>query len=175
MDKRYSDSLFPIGIGASFLLTLVIVLAAGTIVGLIIENKYGNMQRFGIVPMIIVLLIFLGGPIVYNKKKSRFEKGKQVLEKLDRIGMIQGLRGAFFRILVYEQGMEIRAFYHRYYIPFEKIDCISVQKGKVYAKLNILTDIEGAPNYIYSDGKEFLKLTSFIEELYRQNTDRLRA
>ncbi|MDF1592404.1 MAG: hypothetical protein P1P89_12885 [Desulfobacterales bacterium] len=106
MDKKYSDSLFPIGIGASFVWTLVIMLIAGAMAGFPLGDKH-NFKQLGGVPLLIIFLVLLVGPILYNRKISRFQKDKWVLGQFDGIGMIQGLRGAFFRLFVYEDGMEI--------------------------------------------------------------------
>jgi uncharacterized membrane protein len=119
MHREYSDSIFPFGIGASFIISLVGLLLAGSLIGVFLGPllvQKGFEQGGGIILLIIVLVIIVG-PIIYNKRISRFEKEKTVLKVIDHFGMIQGLRGAFIRLLLYEEGLEIRAFYHRYFIP----------------------------------------------------------
>jgi len=168
MDKQYSDSIFPFGIGASFFSALAIMMFAGVIAGFLLGDKQ-DFRQLGGIPLLIIFLSLLAGPLLYNRKKSRFQVNKVILEKFDGIGTIQGLRGAFFRLLLYEQGVEIRAFYHRYYIPFTKINTASIEKGYFNNRLNIVTGISGVPEYIVSSGKQFLSLAFHIEKKAKAN------
>jgi hypothetical protein len=169
MNKEYSDSIIPIGIGASFVSALVMMLSASAIVGFLLREKI-NFPQLGGVFLLIIFSVLLIGPILYNRKKSRFEQGRSVLNRYDGIGIVQGLRGALFRLLVYEKGIEIRAFYHRYYIPFNKINRASIEEGYFNNRLNIVTGIDGVPDYIVSSGKEFLSLAFLIEKKAKSNT-----
>lgn len=162
MKNKYSDSLIPLGIGTSYLLFLAILMLAGTGVGYFFKDKHAFPQAGGIILLIIfVILVLL--PILYNRKKSPFEKNRVVLGKYDGIGIIQGLRGALFRLIIYKDGIEIRAFYHRYYIPFNKMKRVRIDEGYTSKRLKIETGISGIPNYIVSSGKEFRKLLELIE------------
>ena len=163
MDKRYSDSLFPTGIGASFFSALVIMLSAGAIVGFFWGDRH-HFEQPGGVFLLTIFLVLLAGPILYNKKKSRFELKRSVLDTHDGIGTIQGLRGAMFRLIIYGEGFEIRAFYHRYYIPFESIEKVSIEKGYISQRLNFMNAIDGAPDYIIASGQKFQDLASLIEK-----------
>lgn len=163
MNKEYSDSIFPMGLGASFISTLVVMLSASAILGLFLSDKI-DFPQLGGVFLLIIFLVLLVGPIFYNRKESRFERERFVLKRHDGIGILQGLRGALFRLLVYEKGIEIRAFYHRYYIPFDRINSASIEEGYFNCRLNIVTGIDGIPDYIVSTGKQFLSLAFLIAE-----------
>lgn len=141
---------------------------AGAMAGFLLGGKH-NFQQLGGIPLSIIFLVLLAGPILYNRKKSRFEIDKAVLEKFDSIGTIQGLRGAFFRLLIYKKGLEIRAFYHRFYIPFNKINRVSIEEGYFNNRLNIVTGIDGVPDHIVSSGKQFLSLAFLIEKKVKSN------
>jgi hypothetical protein len=171
MHREYSDSIFPFGIGASFIISLVGLLLAGSLIGVFLGPllvQKGFEQGGGIILLIIVLVIIVG-PIIYNKRISRFEKEKTVLKVIDHFGMIQGLRGAFIRLLLYEEGLEIRAFYHRYFIPFEKIDGVSIERLLFDKRINIKTTITGVPKFITLPEKQLSGLTSIIQNKIRYN------
>ena len=169
MNKEYSDSLYPFGIGTSFIITLLSIMLGGALIGVFLEQGSFLKQSGGGIILLIIFLVILVGPIIYNKRVSRFEKGRTVLKKLDDIGIIQGLRGALFRLVLYEEGLEIRAFYHRYYIPFARIDGVSIEKGYFSKRLNIVAKIEGVPDYIVSSNKQLLEFALFVESKIRSN------
>jgi hypothetical protein len=107
--------------------------------------------------------------MIYNKRVSRFEKGKNPLEIIDHFGIIQGLRGVFIRLLLYEEGLEIRAFYHRYYIPFDKIDGVTIERILFCNRINIKTKIEGVPGFLTLPDKQLSDLASIIQNKIEQN------
>jgi hypothetical protein len=169
MNREYSDSLFPFGIGASFIISLLALLLAGSLIGVFLGPflvQKGFEQGGGIILLIIVLVIMVG-PIIYNKRISRFEKERTALKIIDHFGMIQGLRGAFIRLLLYEEGLEIRAFYHRYFIPFGKIDGVSIERLLFDKRINIKTTITGVPEFITLPEKQLSDLTSIIQNKIR--------
>lgn len=122
----------------------------------------GFKQGGGIILIIIVLVIIVG-PIIYNKKISRFEKERTPLKIIDHFGIIQGLRGTFIRLLLYEEGLEIRAFYHRYYIPFDKIIGVSINKLLFEKRISIKTTITGMPEFLTLPEKKLSDLDSIIQ------------
>ena len=168
MDKRYSDSLFPFGIGTSFTLTLIMLLLSGTFMGFAFQDHI-NINQFGAIPLFIIFVVLLVGPMIFIRKQSRFEQDKKVIAAYNGIGTIQGLRGVSFRLRIYERGFELRAFYHRYYIPFQRIDSILIQKGLFINRMDIVSDIDGIPEYIISSQKDFLPLIYMIEEKVKSN------
>ena len=97
--------------------------------------------------------------------KSPFQRDKTILITYDGIGTMQGLRGALFRLILYEEGIEIRAFYHRYYIPFEKIKNIVIEKGYISKTFNIDSEIKGVPKTIVSVDKKFWEFAEKIEKM----------
>jgi len=166
IENKYSDSLIPFGIGTSFFLILVMLLLAGSTVGYFLKDYETFPQSGGIILLIIFVFLLLL-PVPYNRRKSPFEKNRVVLGKYDGIGVIQGLRGALFRLIVYEEGIEIRAFYHRYYIPYETIKKVIIEDRYFSKRLTIDTEIAGVPDYIVASDKKFAELAYIIEKKIR--------
>jgi hypothetical protein len=86
------------------------MLIMGSVAGYLLKDQI-NIQQFGGIPLIVIFTVLLVGPMLFIKRKSRFETDKAVVATFDGIGTIQGLRGALFRVLIYEEGIEIRALY----------------------------------------------------------------
>jgi|LQYC01.1.fsa_nt_gi hypothetical protein len=171
MNREYSDSLFPSGIGVSFIITLLALLLGGLLAGVFLGPflaKKGFEQGGGII-LLLIFLVIMVGPIIYNKRISRFEKERTALRIIDHFGMIQGLRGVFIRLLLYEEGLEIRAFYHRYFIPFGKIDGVSIERLLFDKRINIKTTITGMPEFLTLPEKQLSDLTSIIQNKIRYN------
>ena len=166
MNHKYSDALFPWGIGASFVTALLALIFGGALVGVFL-GPYLDQKNFkqggGIILLVIILMIVVG-PMIYNKRVSRFEKKKKPIKIIDHFGIIQGLRGTFIRLLLYEEGLEIRAFYHRYYIPFEKIDGVSIERILFCNRINIKTRLEGVPGFLTLPDKQLSDLASIIQK-----------
>ena len=114
--------------------------------------------------MLIIFVALLLAPLLYNRMKSPFQQDKTILNTYDGIGTMQGLRGALFRLILYKEGIEIRAFYHRYYIPFKKIKNIVIEKGYISKTFNIDSEIKGVAKYIVSIDKKFWEFAEKIEQ-----------
>jgi len=165
MNRKYSDSLFPWGIGASFVFTLLALIFGGALAGLLVEPflEHKNFKQGGGIILMIIILVIVVGPIIYNKKVSRFEIERTPLKILDCFGVIQGLRGAFIRLIVYDGGIEIKAFYHRYLIPFEMIESVSIERIFFCNGINIKTKIEGVPGFLSLPDEQLSDMASIIQ------------
>jgi len=171
MKQKYTDSFFPCGIGASFIITLLALMLGGLLLGVFsgpfMEQK--NIEQGGGIILLVIILVIVVGPIFYNKRVSLFERERTPLKITDHFGTIQGLRGAFIRLLIYEEGFEIRAFYHRYLIPFDKIDGVSIEKILLSNRINIKTTIKGAPEFLSLPDKQLSDLAIIIRNKIRYN------
>jgi hypothetical protein len=165
MNRKYSDSLFPWGIGASFVIVLLALMSGGALVGVFLSSflEQKNFKQGGGIILLIMILVIVVGPMIYNKRVSRFERERIPLKIIDHFGIIQGLRGAFIRLLLYDEGIEIRAFYHRYYIPSEIIDGVSIERILFCNQINIKTIIEGMPGFLTLPDKQLSDLASIIQ------------
>lgn len=171
MNRKYSDSIFPCEIGASFVIALLAMMSGGVLVGVLLgpflEQKI--FKQGGGIILLVMILVIVVGPLIYNKRISRFERERIPLTIIDHFGIIQGLRGAFIRLLLYDEGIEIRAFYHRYYIPFEKIVGVSIERILFCSRINIKTIIEGVPGFLTLPDKQLSDLTSIIQNKIAYN------
>ncbi len=167
MDKEYSDSSIPMSIGTSFVLALVVMLSAGAAAGFLLKGQDDVPQLGGFV-LLLIFMVLIVGPVLYNKKPSRFEKQRSPLFRMDGIGILQGLRGALFRLILYDEGFEIRAFYHRYFIPFAGIKKFSIEKGYVSTRINFETGLAGVPDYLTASDSKFDELARLIEKKRNQ-------
>lgn len=128
-----------------------------------------DFEQGGGIILLIIILVIVVGPIIYNKRVSRFERERTPLKIIDHFGIIQGLRGAFIRLLLYEEGLEMRAFYHRYYIPFDKIDSVSIERLLFGKRINIKTTIMGVPEFLTLPDKQLSDLDYIIQNKIKYN------
>jgi hypothetical protein len=163
MKNTYSDSLLPFSIGTSFTVALFSLLLAGAGVGYLLCDCNLPPQSGGIILLIIMVLLVVM-PLFYNRKKSSFEQRNTLIEKYDGIGIIQGLKGAMFRLLIYEEGVEIRAFYHRFYIPYENIKTVAMEEESFgFMRLRVKTGLAGIPDYIIANDKIVREFAHLLE------------
>jgi hypothetical protein len=169
MNQEYSDSLFPFGIGTSFIIILMALILGGSLIGILFEPflRQENFVNGAGIILFIIFLVILVGPNIYNKRVSRFERGRIPLKIIDYWGVIQGLRGAFIRLILYDEGLEIRAFYHRYYIPFDKIENVSIERLLFDKRLKIKSIIGGAPGFLTLPEKHLSDLAPIIQNKIR--------
>jgi hypothetical protein len=175
MNRKYSDSLFPWGIGASFFIVLLALMSGGALAGVFPGPflEHNNFKQGGGIILLVIILVIVVGPLLYNKRISRFQKERTPLKIIDHFGIIQGLRGAFIRLLIYDEGIEIRAFYHRYYIPYEIIDGVSIERILFCNRINIKTIVKGMPGFLTLPDKQLSDLTSIIQNRIQYNKAKL--
>lgn len=171
VNRENIDSVFPWGIGVSFIVTLLALMLGGVSVGVFLRPflKQKNFEQGGGIILLVIIIAIMVGPMIYNKRISRFERQRAPLETVDYFGLIQGLRGAFIRLLIYEEGLEIRAFYHRYYIPFDKIEGVSIESILFSDRINIETAIRGVPEFLTLPDSRQSDLASIIQNKIRYN------
>ncbi len=143
MKKEFSESLFPFGIGGSFLALLFILVAGGAAVQVLVLELFGARLP-GAAVLLVIVMVMLVGPWLYNRRPSRFQEGREVLRILDGFGTVPGLRGAFIRLLLYSDGLEARVFYHRHFVPFSGNPGFSLSGGG----LRTATEVRGFPEVI---------------------------
>jgi hypothetical protein len=140
---------------------------AGVLLGPFLEQK--NFKQGGGIILLVIILVIVVGPLIYNNRISRFERKRIPLKIIDHFGIIQGLRRVFIRLILYDEGIEIRAFYHRYYIPFEVIDGVSIERMLFCNRINIKTIIASVPRFLTLPDKQLSDLTSIIQNKIRYN------
>ena len=172
MDTEHSESPFPFGIGASFLIVLLSLMLGGGLTAWLFSESFeqSSVQQGGGIILLVIFLVTVVGPVFYNKKASRFERERTPLDKIDHFGMIQGLRGASIRIVLYAEGLEVRAFYHRYYLPFDKMDAVDTERQFLYGSHLVLkTRIEGVPSWISLPEEKRRAVAAFVQNGIRSS------
>jgi hypothetical protein len=66
-------------------------------------------------------------------------------------------------MVLYEEGIEIRAFYHRYFIPFDKITGAKMEKVIFFWRIKIETGIAGLPDSLGLSKKQLSEVYAFIK------------
>jgi hypothetical protein len=167
MKSKYSASLNPFSVGTGIFLCFFIWLIAGVLS----LYFYPPISKYGTIWFLFIIVVLVLIPIIRNKRKSIFEQNRIVLYKYD--GLERQMY--FFRLIVYEDGIEIRAFYNTYFIPFDEIKDIRTE-AKYFTLvrfgkgLTIETGIEGLPDYIEAlqNVDEFSKIAELIIKKYNE-------
>lgn len=169
---QYKDSLVPLGIFGTFTLIMV-----GPLLGMPIIEKYGGQQ---IMPYIFIpyfLLTFLG-PLIYNIFPSPFEKERNIVASYTGGGSIFLFYWTwpFIKLNVYDDGLEIRIMFQRYFIPYDKMDDIPDQGDFFNRGILIKSDLQDVPYGIRFIGfgmKNMLKVVKETRNKYRLSINRL--
>jgi len=162
---KYKDALLPFGIFGTFALEIGILL----LLIFILERYFGP----GVIPYVFMSmfpLIFLG-PLVYNYIPSRFQKERKVVASYTGGGSILLFHGSwpFFRLVVYEDGVEVRVEFHRFFIPYNKMADLPNKIGFFSRGVLIRSDLPGVPSGIRFSGfgmKEILKVLNEMRNKY---------
>jgi len=100
--------------------------------------------------LIGLLLILLLVPFIYDRKPTAFEKSRQRIKDAVSPISLDGFEYFFSRILLYADGIEIRAFYTAYFIPFGSIRNIHFD-GRY---ITIQANLESVPQAIKLNPRE---------------------
>jgi hypothetical protein len=101
-----------------------------------------------------VFPLSLLGPILYNRKTTPFEQIRKPIQTVTGGGRVSQFRGSnwpFYRLLVYSDGLEIRAFFHAFFIPYDEITDIDVIRSAIplaTPSLSVECDLPGVPRSI---------------------------
>ncbi len=114
----YKDALFPFGVVGTFVLFMAVFMA-----GLFAAMKFleGPKGEFFIFPGILSMVALF---VFYNLAPSPFERVRNVLYTSTGGGSVFLFSGTwpFFRMLLYSDGLEIRVMFHRFFIPYDERD-----------------------------------------------------
>jgi hypothetical protein len=158
---KYKDALFPFGILGTF----------ASLIGIFLLIIFLVQKYFGPGAMVYVFLpgflfIFLG-PMLYNYVPSPFQKERGLVASCTGSGSIFLFSGTwpFFRLLVYDDGVEVRAMFHRYFIPYDKMGDIPDKIGFFSRGLLIKSDLPGVPSGIRFSGFGMRKIVKVMNEM----------
>jgi hypothetical protein len=142
--QTYKDALFPFGIGGTFVL-----LVAGLLVAVFAAKKYVGEPIESVIFVAGFVLIFFG-PVVYNRLPSPFENNRKVITSRTGGGSAGLLYGSWplFRLIIYEDGLEVRAMFHRFFIPYDQMEDVPQKVGFFSRGILIKSDLPDVPSII---------------------------
>ena len=166
IQHKYKDALFPLGLlGAFALFFNVIAVSIGIV--LFVGDPH-------LVPFSITVIIFLClSAVLYNFVSSPFERARSLIASCTGGGrtlqtfQFQGT-WPFFRLMVYEDGIEIRVMFHRFFIPYDKMDNLSSETWFLGEGLYIESDLRDVPSSITFCGFRMRKVLKAVDESARK-------
>ena len=86
MNREYSDSLFPCGIGASFIITLLVFMLGGSLIGVFLAPflEQENLENAGGIILLLIFLVIVVGPIFGRAIEAEYPlttRGYRVLKR----------------------------------------------------------------------------------------------
>ena len=163
MSQRHKEALLPFGIMGTFAIILVLFIFAMSI-----GEKYVAPHLpfpFGI----FFILIFFGPPS-YNYLPSSFQKERDIIASSTGGGSIFLFHGCwpFFRLIAYKDGVEVRFMFHRFFIPYNKINEIPSEVSFFTRGILIKSDLPDVPSDIRFSGFGMKKIVGAINEAKRE-------
>lgn len=158
---KYKEALLPFGILGTFAFLI------GTpLLLIVILERYFGPRVFHYLFMPLFVLIFFG-PIVYNYIPSRFQRERSVMASYTGGGSILLFHGSwpFFRLMVYEDGVEVRVEFHRFFIPYNKMGDLPNKIGFFSRGVLIKSDLPGVPSGIRFSGFRMKKILKVLNEM----------
>lgn len=119
-----------------------------------------------------VLLFNFVGPAIYSKRPTPFQGGRTPIGYF----ALRGVGPLFYYnypswVLIFTDGIEVRVFYHCFFIPYEHVTSPPGKKGFFHKHLRIKTDIPGFPGdlRLYSAGASIDKMLGIINIYYNMD------
>lgn len=143
-EVAYVDALLPFGVLGSFALLLGVPLALSLTVA-----RAAGPERLPWVVLPTLILVFVL-PTLYNFVPSPFQERRRLVTSFTGGGSIYLFSGSwpFFRLLVYADGLEIRVMFHRFFVPYDRMDELPQKVGFFSRGLLVRSDLSGVPSRI---------------------------
>jgi hypothetical protein len=157
---RYKEAPVPFGIlGTFFLLIAVPMIIAFA------AQRFAGPALSTTLFLAMFLLIF-AGPVLYNQVPSGFERARIVAASYTGGGSLFLFNGSwpFFRLLVYDDGVEIRIIFHRFFIPYDKMDDLPEKVGFFSSGVLFKSDLPDVPSSIRFYGFGSKRILEFLKE-----------
>ena len=164
MNNKYNHSPFPLGVTGTFLIlfipTLIIILAWIKSMG---PRDPSDALPFLLIPIVLLIVIL---PSLYNLIASPFEKARKVIASFTGGGSLSLFHGTWpmFRLLIYEDGLEIRVFLHCFFIPYDKMDYPFEKISFSSTRLLIESDLPEVPSQIRFAVFRMKPIIALVEE-----------
>jgi hypothetical protein len=163
VETKYKDSPFPFGITGTFLL-----LIAAPLLLIFVGQKYAGPEAIALLFPFVFLFIFLGLTI-FNYSSSPFQKNRKLVATFTGGGSIFLFHGSwpFFRLIVYDDALEVRVMFHRFLIPYERMEDIPGKIGFFSTGMLIKSDLPDVPSSIRFSSFGMKKLVQIVSETRR--------
>ncbi len=138
--SKYVDSFSPLGLPFTFF-----VILGGGMLFIQIFMRFTDESLMPVVFIPFFASVFIV-PMIFNNRTSPFEEGREMISShicSGQIGFFQG-SAPFFKLVVYKDSIEVRVFFHRYWLPFAEVDEISSKRNR----MTIISDLPDVPESI---------------------------
>ncbi|KPA13181.1 membrane protein [Candidatus Magnetomorum sp. HK-1] len=155
---KYKEALIPFGVLGIFALLIAIPLLSFFAI-----DMFDDPSKM--IPNFMATFVFIFFALVaYNFIPSTFQKQRKTIESFTGEGSIFLFNGTwpFFRLLVYEDGIEIRVMLHRFFVPYDKMEDIPEKVGFFSRGILIKTELPGVPSGIRYQGFGIKKVTEIV-------------
>jgi hypothetical protein len=161
---RWRLRLLPFGPGGNMLLFLILLLASTFLL-----MRFPGLQFLPVAVIALALCL----PVVGNLLPSGFSKEREVLGSFWGGGRISIFRGRWpmFRILLYRDGLEVRAEFNRYFLPYDRLMPLPELVGFFHRTLLLRCRLPGVPSKIRFDSPKADLLRARIEELSKASAE----
>ena len=159
----YKDSPSPFGIAGTFAMQL-----GGFLIPVFIAQSYWGPEVFALLFPVGFLALFVG-PVIFNYRTSPFQRHRHLVAAFTGGGSIFLFHASwpFFRLLVYEDALEVRVEFHRFLIPFEKMADTPAKVDFFTAGLLIQSELPGVPGRIRFSSFGLRKIARVVYETRR--------
>ena len=166
IQHKYKDALFPYGLIGTFALFFCI---AAVSIGINIFFGEPHLRPF----FILILILAILSSVAYNFVSSPFERARSLIASCTGGGRTLQtfqFRGTwpFFRLMVYGDGVEVRVMFHRFFIPYDKMDDLSSVTWFFSEGLYIESDLRDVPSSISFYGIIMRKVLEAVDENARK-------
>lgn len=141
---QYHHSPLPFGMFGTFMVMSVSMFIVVGISSRFLEKGY---TEFLLLPLFVIAFVL---PIYYNTRPSVFEKEHVLIESWVGGGSMMWFYGQWplFKLLVYKDGLEVRVYFHCYFIPYDKMDEPSEESAFFNVGVLIKSDLPEVPSRI---------------------------
>lgn len=141
--KRYAHSLSPFDLyGTNFCILLFFIVL------ILITQKLSPV--FGIFLFFLFAAIWIISIYKYNDIPSPFENDRDIISSF-RTHLWFG-SPVPAKVLVYKDGLEVRVLFHRYFIPYDKMENPTKKDDKPISGISIISNLPRVPHKFHFKG-----------------------
>jgi hypothetical protein len=158
---KFHDSPFPFGLSVTFPL----LIGSFLLIGFLADKLFGH-DSFAVVFPGMFLFLFIG-PAVFNFLPSPFSAERTLVASFTGGGSIYLFSGSvpFFRLLVYDDALEVRVMFQRYLVPYDKMEAPPEKIGFFTSGVLIKSDLPDVPSNIRFAGFGMKNILRTVNEV----------